>query len=828
MNKKLTVILIVMVFIVSMIGTAHAASGVVYVSEVGDDTAAGTAAAPVESLERAYAILGSAGGTVYVQGEVMVRATDGNCFAEPVHTGKITVMGISTDATLSFSGNGERHYHLGGDTEFRNLRIADDSEKGVVFSADNHVLTMGYSIEIVGDTNCVSYHGGHAYSGARVRLATYCPCGTVETVCSSAGGAVHAYSGEYWSVSAWYGGAVNVTGGTAKINLGMQGGAVTLWVRYLCPGLLGAKMDEPLTSTNATVTVTVSTGLNTAEPYVFTQNAFSGSMTVNWILKAPVEGKASALLPMNCIPDTDSVCTLNVYAEQTRTDVKNSALRLVSGTGDLYAGAHTGSGTFSGYCARYGHDIRTQSNGRLICALCGYEQCRHRTWQTTVLQAPTCKQGAFVSRRCTDLCKQDLGTRYETEKDPNNHVGIPRYGYSASSEILTMRCTACNARYRVYDTETLCDRIIVGDVDTDYTPNNPPPAAGTSPLHFATLSEAVRYATWAVRPLGEVTIEVRGALVVPNGYSTPDFAGHIRLTGGSEGGMLCFEGSTKRIRLGGDMTIENLGFCSIGSDENIVICAQNHKLVMGEGITVQDLGSVTLNGETVACTEAKLCVIGGFPGANAEGQTIDSDITIRSGDYRFIGGWNYNASTNDGKSIITIGKTNPDDTLQVEYLTPFSRGDGYITRPAEGTIVVDGDVTVTYLYVTTLNKASLGTDYITNIVLKGDIESWFDIHGCPSPFPICIVNVYTDMRVEDAIEDSFWFFRDDVIYEKDPSLDVLGAIVTMYTYEDYCATKLDGHRDLDTDGICDECGFAMNPVESTNGENESNIFTSSP
>lgn len=54
---------------------------------------------------------------------------------------------------------------------------------------------------------------------------------------------------------------------------------------------------------------------------------------------------------------------------------------------------------------------------------------------------------------------------------------------------------------------------------------------------------------------------------------------------------------------------------------------------MGEGITVQDFGTVTVDGDTLNCTDAKLCVIGGFPGANAEGQTINSDITIRSGNY---------------------------------------------------------------------------------------------------------------------------------------------------------------------------------------------------
>lgn len=87
-----------------MIVRAQEAKGIVYVSEVSDDTAVGTAAAPVASLERTYALSGGADGTVYVQSEVTVSATAGNCFAELAHTGKITVTGSSTDAALSFSG----------------------------------------------------------------------------------------------------------------------------------------------------------------------------------------------------------------------------------------------------------------------------------------------------------------------------------------------------------------------------------------------------------------------------------------------------------------------------------------------------------------------------------------------------------------------------------------------------------------------------------------------------------------------------------------------------------------------------------------------------
>ena len=808
MQKKYILIFGIILSIFALMCTAAAVD--VYVSSAGSDTAAGTAEAPVESLARAYAVLGTGGGTIYVQDAVTVTSSENACFAEPVHTGKITIAGNGDAAALVFIGDGEAHYHLRGNTEFRQIQITDNSAKGVVFTADNHTLTMGEGIEITGSENSVSFHGGHAYSGARVRLAVFCPCGTVQTQCSAAGGELFVHSGEYWSVSAWYGSAVNVTGGHTKINLGVKNSADTLWVRYLCTGLFGVKADEPLTAENSTVTVFLNAGFSTAEPFWFTQNAFSGSMTVNWALKSPVEGSANALLPQSCLSESDAVCTLNVYADQA-TDAKDSAVRFISGVSDIYAGAHTGSEPLSAYCAVYGHDIQTQSSGRLICALCGYEQCRHRTTAKTQLAVPTCAHGALMRVRCTDLCGRDLGTQYETVKDPSNHEGTARYGYSASSKILTMRCTGCNARYRVYDTDTLSDRIIVSNLGTDYTPNNPPPVSGTSPLHFASFSEAVRYATWAVRPLGEVTIEVRGAVVVPNGYSTPAFDGHIILTGGSDGGTLCFDGSIKRLRLNGDMTIEHLGICSLSSDENIVICAQNHKLVMGEGITVQDFGTVTVDGDTLNCTDAKLCVIGGFPGANAEGQTINSDITIRSGNYRFIGGWNYNASTNDGQSKITIGSHNPADMLNVEYLSPFSRGDGYITQPAEGTIIVDGELWVTYFYVTTLNKATVGIDYITNVVLKGDIGEVFDIHGCPRPFPNCIVNVYTDMRVPSAVEDSYQFLGGDPneYYEQDPSLNTLNASVNSYTYQDYCTAKLGGHRDLEEDGICDECGYEM-------------------
>ena len=67
------------------------------------------------------------------------------------------------------------------------------------------------------------------------------------------------------------------------------------------------------------------------------------------------------------------------------------------------------------------------------------------------------------------------------------------------------------------------------------------------------------------------------------------------------------------------------------------------------------------------------------------------------------------------------------------------------------------------------------------------------------------------MRVPSAVEDSYQFLGGDPneYYEQDPSLNTLNASVNSYTYQDYCTAKLGGHRDLEEDGICDECGYEM-------------------
>lgn len=73
MQKKYISIFCILLSIFALMCTAEAVD--VYVSNTGNDAAAGTAEAPVKNLARAYAILGTNGGTIYVQDAVTVTAT---------------------------------------------------------------------------------------------------------------------------------------------------------------------------------------------------------------------------------------------------------------------------------------------------------------------------------------------------------------------------------------------------------------------------------------------------------------------------------------------------------------------------------------------------------------------------------------------------------------------------------------------------------------------------------------------------------------------------------------------------------------------------------
>lgn len=822
MQKKYISIFCILLSIFALMCTAEAVD--VYVSNTGNDAAAGTAEAPVKNLARAYAILGTNGGTIYVQDAVTVTATKNNCFIEPVHSGNVTILGCTNDAALIFNNSGASHYHLRGTTKFSDLTITDNTPDGVIITADNHRLIMGKGLQMSSARTDVTYSGGHRYCGARISLvASYLNEQGNLTSGTAGGGSLEVNSGEYWSVSAWRGGAVTVPGGEVKMHFGSDVDTEEIWVRYLSPGLFGSLPDAPLTGEANTgaqypaVSIVIRDGFGMASPYCVTQNAFSGQMTVNWILCSPILGIASAFAPKEFYPESDAEYSVNLYMNPSDANVAASAKRLTASLPET----RVKSKPIDNVCVSQ-HQAYNYNPQKRICLNCGQNLCLHRTFQYIVTQASTCSVPGVKLQQCTDTCGEIIATLPLT-LDPNNHAGHRiKTTYDPTRKRMAHRCSGCNALFSmmsgapaadVYVGKSAGTPVSIDTIAAHYAASNV--QAGSTPqCPFENFEDAMNCAAVAAKVHGQATVHILDDAYVPDNYTTPAHSGTIIITGGT----LHFDEPRRYFKLYGNTTFEHLTFCSAYTEDSssLIISARNYKLVMGEGIVMGNADTIPTEEGFPDCNSVKMYVFGGYIGPS--NYTMNTDITIRSGDYWCIGGWNMNASTNDGASKITIGKTNPDDKLQVFYLTPFSRGDGYITQPAEGTIIVDGDLYVKRFYVTTINKATSNIEYVTNVVLKGNITGVnmeevdlpFDIRGTNTPYPKTTVNVFTDERVISAVENAYVFLdnpwgtgmRDITLYR-------LNATVNGYSYTRYCAEKLFGHADSDGDNLCDECGYAM-------------------
>ena len=398
MQRKFKFALCIFLAIVALLCTASAVD--IYVSADGDDTAAGTADAPIATLTQAYALLGTGGGTILLADAVPVPATSGDCFIEPTHSAKITVTS-APDAGGALDLTGIAHFHFGGETEWNNINIIANE---AVLSADNHTVTMGEGLTVSSPSAATEFRGGHRFCGAKLHLTAYCPCETADAGITTAGGRLNVYSGEYRSISAWYGEAMALSGGKTEMILDAQNPDDSLWIRYLCPGLFGILPNEALTTSAApTVLLTVGSGVNAVETYRTTQNILAGSLNVNWFLKGSVQSNATAVTAWDCTFADNAAVSMKVYASNNSIFADASAALLLRGIPSK--GTYTRH-AFSDYV--HEHKIYTASDGRLLCRFCEYEQCRHRKQKQVMVEAATCISYAVYEFRCDDLCGEPM------------------------------------------------------------------------------------------------------------------------------------------------------------------------------------------------------------------------------------------------------------------------------------------------------------------------------------------------------------------------------------------------------------------------------------
>ncbi len=139
---------------------ADTSMSVVYLSDNGSDENSGKSfSAPVQSINRAFKLLGSKGGTIVVCGDTVIDTATEAAF--PKHDGPITITSIyegvdyrETGASLSFNVD----VFLGGDTVIEKIDISNTN--GAEFYCQGNSLHLGKEITTTYTQNPMAIWGG--------------------------------------------------------------------------------------------------------------------------------------------------------------------------------------------------------------------------------------------------------------------------------------------------------------------------------------------------------------------------------------------------------------------------------------------------------------------------------------------------------------------------------------------------------------------------------------------------------------------------------------------------------------------------------------------
>ncbi len=150
---------------------ADTATDIVYVSDAGSDSNSGrTPDAPFKLLSKAYATIGSNGGTIRIVGTLTnERYVISNGFWEPAHDGKIIIEGYGSSPKWHFvNANGvvTSRFYASGDTEIRNLNIHHDN--GGLIGACHNTLTMGEGLTMTGSGTLYLFGGCGELASAKI------------------------------------------------------------------------------------------------------------------------------------------------------------------------------------------------------------------------------------------------------------------------------------------------------------------------------------------------------------------------------------------------------------------------------------------------------------------------------------------------------------------------------------------------------------------------------------------------------------------------------------------------------------------------------------
>ncbi len=275
-----------------------------------------------------------------------------------------------------------------------------------------------------------------------------------------------------------------------------------------------------------------------------------------------------------------------------------------------------------------------------------------------------------------------------------------------------------------------------------------------------------------------------------NAFVEPEHAGKITLRGYDEAAVLLFSGIYE-FSLSGDTEIKDITISSGAHTGGINICARGYHLTMGEGLTMHS--TAELSGEV----GTKIYLMGGcVTGGEREGYLErDNHLTVKSGSYWFIGGFNRGMNvTSTGKATIEIG-----GEVHVRFLIAGSTGTSSFVSPSGCDIYVIGDISISHqMYMG--NQNSDVTSFDTNLVIKdGKISFTGKYIDYNARKRLTSLDIYVNRESASAVSTYTELFAGYGDRE--------GSI------SDYCQNENGGHSYAD--GICGVCGVSKAAAECT-------------
>ncbi|MBQ7661578.1 MAG: hypothetical protein IJS44_05940, partial [Clostridia bacterium] len=396
-----------------------------------------------------------------------------------------------------------------------------------------------------------------------------------------------------------------------------------------------------------------------------------------------------------------------------------------------------------------------------VCTLCGAEDipCAHENKYEIIETPATCTSTGIKYEFCPD-CNIRVSADIVIPIDPSNHSGTLTMAHIGNT--ITYTCSGCGAT--VYTDSTLASTVYVSENGLDLVGNLS--GVGTMAKPFKNFADALQYAAYCGK---NVTVHILDSASVPAGYVTPSFDDTITVTGG------VFQ-PNNRFVMNGEFVFEHM---TISPTVTLVMAAKEHKLVMGEGLTMSGSSIYLVGGyENGTCSNSNIPATG-----------YSSDITLRSGVYGAVGGGNrYLSGAYSGTIKLTLGKTDPADTLEINSTLTSASMNSEGGNGVSVTLLIDGTVDNINSFCPVTHATSASGRFDIDIVVQGAATTAAEkLYYRGSDYT---VTAYADERVAGA--EAF-------------AAIVVGA-ENVQPYKRYCL-KINGtHPDANGDTVCDNCG----------------------